>query len=737
MVSSHTHIFPDWDGTEETRIDHEFQHRERRAKRIRDLGGMVYSYAIATFETAKLLGHIELVSKYRDETCDPDLPETDCSPEIDEPFYGEGYPGIALAFDLGAFTDKTGPPDKRLFTYPFQAFDGSGEFCPQQTGDQVFDFYEDGLAHYGLVPDLLAHHRALINHACSVSGRACVKDDDCKVCIGGPEDQQGDSCGTDADCDTAAGQTCDLDSKCVTTECSENLRPCENDEDCRICVGGPEDQQGDPCVKDWECDKKAGQVCDTVSTCVERDPVLPRELVPLFNSAETFIRMWERIEQCTPDTTPPELTIPEVGDVRCHESSGTATAWDFCDQNPIVTYEDEVSIGKCPTIIKRTWKATDDAGNETTDVQTITVVNTMPDLTFEVLPSGLPVDICFEVNEKVMVHVRMGPANSEIVAAQFSFQYDPSVLAFNAITPGSAVDPMSPFTFEFAETVDEATGTIFYAVGVDPFGGVGTHGPATLAGISFTTISDCDKFDIRCFDINPPAAFTNTNGAQCTCGDCFDTGTFQVDGSLPKLECPVSVRRNPDCDRPTALVTWDPPAATQSCAGDLPVECTAVHDGGADITHLINGGGEFPQGTSTFTCSATNICGATDSCTWEVTVTPYHALDLTVQLSPIISGDVERCIEFELFSDCVQSPLVFQQDIFFGGLFDHVGHFTDLIKIPGKAQWRCITARDQLHTLRSCAWLECIDGVYYAVFKGDPFFGGNWLVGANLDGFKK
>lgn len=70
-------------------------------------------------------------------------------------------------------------------------------------------------------------------------------------------------------------------------------------------------------------------------------------------------------------------------------------------------------------------------------------------------------------------------------------------------------------------------------------------------------------------------------------------------------------------------------------------------------------------------------------------------------------------------------------------MWDHVGHFTDDIKIPGVGQWYCITAKDQLHTLRATAWLECVDGVYMATFKGDPFWGGNWLVGGNLDGYKK
>jgi hypothetical protein len=120
-----------------------------------------------------------------------------------------------------------------------------------------------------------------------------------------------------------------------------------------------------------------------------------------------------------------------------------------------------------------------------------------------------------------------------------------------------------------------------------------------------------------------------------------------------------------------------------------------------------------------------------------VVVNERTTLDVTVQLSPIITGELDRCICFQLYSDCVQAPLEFCQTLHFGGLFDHVGHFTDDIKIPDAGQWFCITARDQLHTLRSSDFLECVDGDYIAVFKGDPFFGGNWLIGGNLDGWKK
>jgi len=193
-----------------------------------------------------------------------------------------------------------------------------------------------------------------------------------------------------------------------------------------------------------------------------------------------------------------------------------------------------------------------------------------------------------------------------------------------------------------------------------------------------------------------------------------------------------------DCDAVTAMESWDPPTASGSC---YPVDlvCTGQYPDGSPIaTVIVMNGGEFPIGTSTFSCTATStICGDAVTDGWTVTVSDMTSLDVTIQLSPIMAGNLERCIKFEMYSDTVQAPLVFEMVLPFGGQFDHIGHFTDSIKVPDAGQWLCITARDQLHTLRACDWLTCVDGVYEATFKGDPAYGGNWLIGGNLDGWKK
>jgi hypothetical protein len=144
------------------------------------------------------------------------------------------------------------------------------------------------------------------------------------------------------------------------------------------------------------------------------------------------------------------------------------------------------------------------------------------------------------------------------------------------------------------------------------------------------------------------------------------------------------------------------------------------------------------------TCADADEIGKPDGC-WTVTVNDVTSLDITVGLSPTSQskpGDnLTRCIKFTLFSNCVQEPLVFSDDVTFGGLFEFVGKSTGKIKIPGSGQWDCITAQDQLHTLRSCYTFDgdedCVNGQLNASFSGDPLLGGNWLIGGNLDGWKK
>ena len=69
------------------------------------------------------------------------------------------YFGVGLGTDTGGFSDLPGSrPDaaQTPLAYPFRSFRGKVVFQRQRSGSRTFDLNTDGVAHYGLIPDLLA-----------------------------------------------------------------------------------------------------------------------------------------------------------------------------------------------------------------------------------------------------------------------------------------------------------------------------------------------------------------------------------------------------------------------------------------------------------------------------------------------------------------------------------------------------------------------------------------------------
>jgi hypothetical protein len=113
-------------------------------------------------------------------------------------------------------------------------------------------------------------------------------------------------------------------------------------------------------------------------------------------NAKTITRTWTATDGCgnasscvqkidVVDTTPPTLTCPADVTIECDQSTdpsntGSATATDNCDANPLIAYSDAETPGHCPQekTISRTWSATDACGNRSSCVQTINVVDRTP-----------------------------------------------------------------------------------------------------------------------------------------------------------------------------------------------------------------------------------------------------------------------------------------------------------------------------------------------------------------------
>jgi hypothetical protein len=378
-----------------------------------------------------------------------------------------------------------------------------------------------------------------------------------------------------------------------------------------------------------------------------------------------------------------------------------------------------------------------------------------PDLTVEIIDLGEG-DNCFESGEKVTACLHVAASSSPVNGGQVLIDYDPSCLDYLSTSNGADY----PQTV-YGPVVDEGAGSIFVAVGVTFGTGDGPNGNADLVCFSFAKVGECDECVICPLSNNPQNTYlTDNEGQRIEVSPSCSKPLY--DESVLDLTTPGNITTNVDCDRPTAIETWDAPSATDSC-GNATVFCRGEHEGGMVYDEATAmGGGEFPLGASSFCCYAVSDgpCGTTVGCPpdtscadadgngkpdgcWTVRVNDETSLDITVGLSNEggkVPPGTTRCIKFTLYTNCNQEPLEFCDDVTFGGLFDFVGKSTGKIKIPGSGQFDCITAQDKHHTLRSCYTFgpgDCVNGQLNAVFSGDPRLGGNWLIGGNLDGWKK
>jgi len=344
---------------------------------------------------------------------------------------------------------------------------------------------------------------------------------------------------------------------------------------------------------------------------------------------------------------------------------------------------------------------------------------------------------CLRPGEEFTVTVTLSPSIQIIVGGGFSITFDPTAFQVLEVDPGGFVDPSSPFRIETLQLIDNTRGTVIYSVGIGA-GDSGTTGPAVMASIRVRTLATCTVVEPFCFLQGEPVGttLTNVDGEQIPFIPCCSSN-LTIGSDPVSLSCPEDVTTNADAGGVTALVSWDPPSFSGGCpSGIQSLVCVATNDQGAAVDHLIQNGGLLPTGITGFQCDVVDACGAVSSCSWVVRVNRLNPVDVHLQLSPIIAsmGGLSRCIEFSFFSNCVEPPVRVSEVITFGGPFNLPGHADHVVfKVPA-GKYACMTARDPLHTLRATSFLQVVDGRYVAEFRGDPVFGGNWLINGNLNG---
>jgi hypothetical protein len=319
------------------------------------------------------------------------------------------------------------------------------------------------------------------------------------------------------------------------------------------------------------------------------------------------------------DTTAPVISCPpnitlECGDDTSPANTGTANATDVCDPTPAVTFSDS-SVPGCGNteVITRTWTATDASTNSSNCTQIITVLDTVDptigcpaNITLECGDDTSPAntgtatgtDLCGTVTVSFADSTSSGCGNTEVITRTWTVtdECSNSTTCSQVITVLDTVDPIIScppnVTIECGDDTSPAnTGS---ATGTDLCGTV--------------TISFADSSSPGC---GSTEVITRTWTATDLCSNistCSQVITV-LDTIDPTISCPANITVSNDPGLCEASVTYTIPTGTDTC-GAVSIAQTAG----------LPSGSAFPVGTTINTYEATDDCGNTVSCSFNVVV---------------------------------------------------------------------------------------------------------------------
>ncbi len=341
-------------------------------------------------------------------------------------------------------------------------------------------------------------------------------------------------------------------------------------------------------------------------------------------------RTWTAVDECgnqaqcvqiitVNDTMPPVVTCPPDVTVQCLSDVPPAdfvggSVSDNCDPNPLVSHEGDVAVGACPTIITRTYAATDICGNQSTCTQIITVHDTIPPVFTQTPPPNVdlgcnPASVPVCDVAQVTATDNCGPvtitcASADVVTGCLhtrTITYTAADLCTNLAT--------------FVQTITwkvDVTPPVLTGCSTD----VSVQCLADIpAAVNVTALDDCDgPLAVNYSD-------TQTNPGS-SCNNVITRTWTAVDECGNQAQCVQIITVN---DTMPPVVTC-PPDVTVQCLSDVP---PADFVGGSvsdncDPNPLVSHEGDVAVGACptiiTRTYAATNICGNQSTCTQIITV---------------------------------------------------------------------------------------------------------------------
>jgi uncharacterized protein affecting Mg2+/Co2+ transport len=334
------------------------------------------------------------------------------------------------------------------------------------------------------------------------------------------------------------------------------------------------------------------------------------------------------------DTTPPSFaTFPTDAVVECPNSTaplatGQPTGTDTCSSVSI-SFSDLTVDGNCSSqvvrLITRTWTAADACGNSVSQNQLITVKDTTPP-GFSSFPPDAVVE-CPNSTAPLATGQPLGTDSCSVVSISFSdisVDGNCSNQVIRLITrTWTAIDACgNNFSQNQLITVKDRTPPSFVTFPPDAI--VECPNPTTPTATGQPTGTDtCSVVWISFSDLvaggncsnQVVQLITRTWTAGDACGNSFSQSQLIAlkDTTPPQIACPSDI-----------IVAESPPGSGGANVSFPPAVATDTCDSTPLVSSAPASGSFFPVGTNTVISTATDACGNTNTCSFNIRVISYQ-----------------------------------------------------------------------------------------------------------------
>jgi len=314
-----------------------------------------------------------------------------------------------------------------------------------------------------------------------------------------------------------------------------------------------------------------------------------------------------------------------------------------------------------------------------------------------------------------VVSVRISAPPVTIGGAQLAIHFDASRLALTSVEPAED----GPLGLEIAELVDNATGTLRYAIGRTASTG-GLSQPGELCAIRFTVLpggSLCGSAILARFaDVGPfTTRLVGIDGAPVA-AERVDLPPVILDSTAPTLIGlpPGNITVPADAGLAGgAFVALPPVTATDECDGPV----------GVVVVGSSPEGGVFAIGTTVVTWVATDSSGNIASQSRTVTVLDQQVLTASLTMMGSATLPLVRTVRVTAGGQSEVRQVVFDEPVLSeGGGFVVAARARGTFAVPPTTELGCVAAKDPVHSVTGTG-LATIVGTSWSVelvlYQGD------------------